>query len=202
MDLIQQKCCQRQSATSEFQIVGTPTPSIGGYDPSTGIWTIGDMSDGQTATLDITATVLAICSYRPRFKNTAEADSIGYPSATPPISPTTDPNPGNNTNSAFVTPLQSDLAVYKVVSDPEPNVGDTIEFAIGATNYGPADATGVVVTDTIPAGLTYVGPSPLISPNPSDGICCLRFQLENTDLVYWVPRCWLYNGSANYYFCL
>ena len=78
---------------AEFQIVGTPTPSIGGYDPSTGIWTIGDMSDGQTATLDITATVLApSVATGPRFKNTAEADSIGYPSATPPISPTTDPN--------------------------------------------------------------------------------------------------------------
>jgi len=154
----------------EFQIVGTPTPSIGGYDPSTGIWTIGDMSDGQTATLDITATVLPpSVSTGPRFKNTAEADSIGYPSATPPISPTPDPNPGNNTNSAFVTPLQSDLAVYKIVSDPEPNVGDTIQFAIGATNNGPANATGVVVTDTIPAGLTYAGPSQIINPNPSDG---------------------------------
>ena len=52
-----------------------------------------------------------------------------------------------------MTPLQTDLAVFKAVSDATPNVTDTIEFAIAAANYGPAPATGVVVTDVIPVDL-------------------------------------------------
>ena len=68
-----------------FQIVGTPTPSIGTYDIGTGVWTIGDMIDSQTVTLDIVATVLApSASTGPgsSFTNTAEANSIGPPPTT------------------------------------------------------------------------------------------------------------------------
>ena len=84
-----------------------------------------------------------------------------------------------------MTPLQTDLAVFKAVSDATPNVTDTIEFAIAAANYGPADATGVVVTDVIPAGLTYVGPSPIILvPIQLMVPCCLRLQYKDTDLEY------------------
>jgi len=57
---------------------------------------------------------------------------------------TTDPNLLNNTDTETVVPLQTDLAVFKVVSDQTPNVGDTIQFAIGAANFGPNDATNVV----------------------------------------------------------
>ena len=142
------------------------------YNPTTGVWTVGNMPNGASETLTITATVLAPSS-------PTGSDSIILNTATGSTT-TTDPNHGNDSSTAFVTPLQSDLAVYKVVSDPEPNVGDTIEFAIGATNYGPADATGVVVTDTIPAGLTYVGPSQIINPNPSDGSIA-----ENNGTITW-----------------
>ena len=131
------------------------------YNPATGVWTVGDMPNGASQTLTITATVLAPSS-------STGPNSIISNTATGSTT-TTDPNTGNDSSTAFVTPLQTDLAVFKAVSDATPNVTDTIEFAIAAANYGPAPATGVVVTDIIPAGLTYVGPSPIISPNPSDG---------------------------------
>ena len=35
----------------------TSTPSMGTYDPTSGIWTVGDMVAGSTATLGIKATV-------------------------------------------------------------------------------------------------------------------------------------------------
>ena len=56
-----------------------------------------------------------------------------------------DPNTGNNSGSATETPQQADLAVSKTVSDPTPNVGDTITYTITLTNAGPDAATGVTV---------------------------------------------------------
>jgi len=50
----------------------------------------------------------------------------------------------------------SDLSVVKTVNNLTPLVGSTIVFTIVATNNGPHDATGVVVTDTLQSGYTYV----------------------------------------------
>ncbi|MEI4908212.1 DUF11 domain-containing protein, partial [Klebsiella pneumoniae] len=63
----------------------------------------------------------------------------------------------NNQGSATETPQQSDLAVSKTVSDPTPNVGDTITFTVTVSNAGPNDATGVTVHDLLPSGLNFVG---------------------------------------------
>jgi len=122
------------------------TASVGSYDSGTGDWTVGSVASGAVETLTIVAKVLTPSS-GPALPqtNTATASST-----------TPDPNPGNNTDSATETPLQADLAVFKIVSDPTPNVGDTIEFAIGVANYGPDTATQVVVNDLLPAGVTFV----------------------------------------------
>ena len=70
-------------------------------------------------------------------------------SATPTSST---PTPANNTASATVTPQQADLALAKTVSNPTPNVGDTITYTVTLTNNGPDAATSVQVTDLLPAG--------------------------------------------------
>ena len=54
----------------------------------------------------------------------------------------------------------SDLALSKSVSDPTPNVGDQVTFTVTLTNDGPDPATGVAVTDLLPAGLTFVSATP------------------------------------------
>ena len=128
-----------------LQIVSA-TPSAGAYDSGTGDWTVGSVLSGAVETLTIVATVLTPSSGPALSQtNTATASST-----------TPDPNPGNNTGTATETPLQADLAVFKTVSDPTPNVGDTIEFAIAVANYGPDTATEVVVNDLLPAGVTFV----------------------------------------------
>ena len=71
-----------------------------------------------------------------------------------------DPDPTNNNAGATETPQQADLAISKTVSDATPNVGDVITFTVTLTNLGPDPATGVTVQDLLPAGLTFVSPSP------------------------------------------
>src|SRR5207342_817769 len=62
-----------------------------------------------------------------------------------------DPNTGNNTATASATAEQSELALTKTVDDLTPNVGDQVMFTVTLTNNGPDDATGVQVTDLLPA---------------------------------------------------
>src|SRR5947199_210290 len=71
-----------------------------------------------------------------------------------------DPNTANNTATASETPQRSDLALTKTVDKPRPNVGDVITFTVTLTNNGPDAATGVEVTDLLPAGLTFVLATP------------------------------------------
>ena len=46
--------------------------------------------------------------------------------------------------------------VEKTVSDRSPTVGDTLVYTIRTTNAGPAAASAVIVSDLLPAGLTYL----------------------------------------------
>ena len=44
----------------------------------------------------------------------------------------------------------------KTVDNPTPNVGSNVDFTISLSDLGPGNATGVNVSDVLPAGLTYV----------------------------------------------
>ena len=67
---------------------------------------------------------------------------------------TADPNTANNTASAVSTSqAQADLSLTKSASD-SPVAGGPITYTLTARNAGPSTATAVVVTDTVPAGVT------------------------------------------------
>jgi uncharacterized repeat protein (TIGR01451 family) len=51
------------------------------------------------------------------------------------------------------------VSLTKGVTNASPHVGDSDTFTLGAADTGPADAGEVVVTDVLPAGLTYVSSS-------------------------------------------
>ncbi len=59
----------------------------------------------------------------------------------------------------------ADLAVTKTDSPDPVAVGSTLTYTVNVTNNGPADATGVILTDTLPAGVTFV------SATSSQGSC-------------------------------
>ncbi|MBA4365854.1 MAG: hypothetical protein C0398_07660 [Coprothermobacter sp.] len=53
-------------------------------------------------------------------------------------------------------PVVADVAITKTANSATPHVGTQVSFTVTVTNNGSDTATGVVVTDSLPVGLTYV----------------------------------------------
>ncbi len=141
------------------------TPSTGSYNSATGIWTVGSLANAASATLQIVASVDSSGS----ITNTAEVI------ASDQFDP--DSTPGNNVPSeddqasvTFSTSTAADLALTKTVNNAAPNVGDDVVFTVTLNNAGPSDATKILVSDILPAGLTFVSATPSPSYNPVTGI--------------------------------
>ncbi len=69
---------------------------------------------------------------------------------------------GTLTDSAVLTLHRIDLELEKFVSDPNPELGDTVTWTVTVTNNADnatTDATGVVVNDVYPAGQAVVASS-------------------------------------------
>ena len=124
------------------------------YNSGTGVWTIPSLNSGALATLSITATVTAAGT----ITNSGEVSDVDE--FDPDSTPNNNVPSEDDQASAPVTASQIDLSLGKIVSNSAPNVGDTITFTITASNTGPSAATGVVVTDSLPAGLTFVSANP------------------------------------------
>lgn len=70
---------------------------------------------------------------------------------------TSDPTPGNNTDTADLDVTQAvNLSIVKTHDAGDVRIGDNLPFDLAVHNDGPSTATGVTVVDTIPAGLVYV----------------------------------------------
>lgn len=120
------------------------SPTQGAFTDSTGAWNVGALASGNFATLALAATVSA---------GTAGATIVHAASLA--ASDQGDPSPGNDSSSVSVTVRAADIALAKSVDDATPAEADTVLFTIEAKNLGPDDATGLVVTDPLPAGLAY-----------------------------------------------
>ncbi len=135
------------------------TPSAGTtYNVGTGLWDIGPLTKGSSATLQIVATVLGTATVTNTASKTHEDQ--------------TDPNLANDSSSATLTGQAADIVVTKTVSNPTPNQGTNVTFTVTATNNGPSGATGVLVTDVVPAGLALVTSTPSVGTtyNPVGGL--------------------------------
>ncbi len=126
---------------------------------TTVVCTLGGLAAGNSATVSLVVTVSAAGA--PAIVNTATVAATE-----------TDPNPTDNTATATtgVTPV-ADVAVSKTVSNPAPLVSQTFTFTVTVSNNGPSTATGVAVTDVLPANLTFVGAAPTLGAYaPGTGI--------------------------------
>ncbi len=88
-------------------------------------------------------------------------------------SSTTESNSSNNQSSSSVTAeRRADLSIDKRATDYTPVAGEELVYAISVTNAGPSDAQNVVVTDSLPGGLTYVLDSDSCAEGPPGTLTC------------------------------
>jgi uncharacterized repeat protein (TIGR01451 family) len=106
------------------------------------------LASGGTQIIDVTVAVPA--SGTGAFNNVANVTSNGL-----------DIDTGNNDSDVDLNPTRVvDLELDKTVSSANVAVGDSFFYTITVTNNGgPSTATGVTVTDVLPAGITFVSGS-------------------------------------------
>jgi len=120
----------------------------GTYNPTTGVWSVGSIGYPGSATIRIKA----------------RATSTGFVLNTASLASVT-PVDSNQLNDVANAPLEidfalADLAVTKIVRPADSAlIGDEVAFAVTAHNNGPSAATGVIVNDPVPAGLSFVSSS-------------------------------------------
>jgi len=130
----------------------------GDYSEVTNRWAVGALAVGSSAALQITARV--------------DRGTLGTTITNTALvieSDIEDPDKSNNEDSVDVTVVAADLAVVKTVDVPTPAEGDTIVWTVTVLNNGPNDTTGVVISDVLPDGLTYVSDSGAGSYNAASG---------------------------------
>ncbi|TVR85642.1 MAG: DUF11 domain-containing protein, partial [Trueperaceae bacterium] len=67
------------------------------------------------------------------------------------------PPPSSDTTCTFTNVARAaDLALVKLVDLTGPQPSDTLTYTLTVTNHGPSSATNVLVSDTLPAGVTFV----------------------------------------------
>ena len=138
--------------------------SAGTYDPSTGIWNVGGLANGATATLELIASVQT----QNAGTNTARVTAVDQ--TDPDSTPGNDIESEDDQSSISFSPATVDVSLTKTASPMRPAVGSDVTFTVTASNAGPDAATGVVVTDVLPAGLTFVSASPTAAYNSATGV--------------------------------
>ncbi len=122
----------------------------------------GQTPAGNTVTWPAVASLASGATIADTIHVVAPAGGGTVRNASAVESSTGDPSAANNTSSATTTvappPASADLSISK--SGPATaNASDPLEYVLTVSNSGPDAATNVVVSDTLPAGVTFVDAS-------------------------------------------
>jgi uncharacterized repeat protein (TIGR01451 family) len=137
---------------------GVFTPSAGPGQPMFWTFTFPGTTTNVSGTITLTARIKSDAPVNRPLVNTAEVREqdpgrIEDPSKL-----------ANNTSSAEVTAIRPDLAV----STNWPGAGQAnanVDFTINYNNHGEGEANSVIISDTLPANVTFLSSSP--APDPS-----------------------------------
>jgi len=96
-----------------------------------------------------------------------------------------DPDPWNNTDWASTLVSPAGLSVTKAALPDPAMVGNPLTYTVMVANDGPTDATGVIVTDTLPADVTLgsVTSSQGGCTEASGTVICSLGTLTNTGVI-------------------
>jgi uncharacterized repeat protein (TIGR01451 family) len=124
-------------------------PSAGSYDAGTGVWTIGDLAAGASATLTLSARL----DVDGTFVVGVTLAEVGAAVA--------QVNTANDRDAVVLNAQgTADVDVAKDVSTTLVLAGQAVTYSVRLHNNGDADATGVAVTDITPPGLSLVSAVP------------------------------------------
>uniref|UniRef100_UPI0031DC8022 DUF11 domain-containing protein n=1 Tax=Pedobacter sp. TaxID=1411316 RepID=UPI0031DC8022 len=118
------------------------TTATGSYSSTTGNWSVGNLTNSTSVSLQIVAKVLAD-KLAAEYRNTASTNHLG------------DSNTSNDSKFVNVTPVPTaDLAVTNTDGKTNYTPGTTNTYTFVVTNNGPSNAPGSTITNTLPAGVT------------------------------------------------
>lgn len=121
----------------------------GSLEKGSVVWTI-DLAAGATKELKVTLDVSAAAG---SLVNAAQAAFDGGTAVSDPVTTQVESSGAGGDPSAV-------LSVTKSTNVDKAVQGSSVEYAIVVSNTGDADAKGVTVADTLPAGLLYVSSDP------------------------------------------
>jgi uncharacterized repeat protein (TIGR01451 family) len=134
-------------------------PSRGAYNSGTGAWDFSapGLGVGDTATIQLLATI-----------DPAASGTLANTVTVQPLLPLglVDPLPQNNaaTDTDVLAP-SADLALAHADAPDPVDLGGILTYTLTVTNNGPSGATGVVLTDVLPAEMEFD------TVTPSQGVC-------------------------------
>ena len=133
----------------------------GTFDVASLTWDIGNVALNQTVLLDV-STIVNIPGTWLNTAQIATADQMdidSFPGDDDGDQDENDEDDEDDEDNAMITGLLVDLEVAKTADVTEVIQGDTITYTILVANEGPSIATGVSVSDQLPAEVTYVASS-------------------------------------------
>ncbi|MDJ0768748.1 MAG: hypothetical protein QNJ12_08135, partial [Ilumatobacter sp.] len=124
---------------------------------------LGIITAGAAVTVTVTADVPSGVADGTTITNSASASSV-----------TTDPDGSNDTGSVDATVVaEVDLSIDKVVLTPVVVAGEPVSWSVTLTNNGPSDVQSPLITDFLPADVSFVGLAPCAESTPGQVLCPL-----------------------------
>ncbi len=139
-----------------------PTTGLGGQAIE---WTVASLEVGASVEIPVPVKVPSEDDEGATIKDIAEVES--------PQAPPSAPDEGH-----FVIHREADLGIEKKADRSNIVGGESMTYTLTAKNLGPSDATGVTVTDKIPAGTNFIKATEPACTFAAEEVTCLDPVLE------------------------